>query len=283
MLNQQKYSSEVTLHFERSAPPADGQPTVVLIHGLGASLETWHDLYPILSSATPTVRVDLKGFGRSPKPRDQQYRPADQANLVLALLDSLPDTRLVLVGHSYGAGIALLVYFYLLKHRRTKEIEALVLMDAAVFPQKYPFFVEWLRNPIVLNTVNCVTSPNQRMRYVLSRIVRNAEVIDGARVERYARFLTTKDARRSLAMVARQLDPDTGREIASELPSIRVPTLIIWGRYDTVISIDKGERLRDAIPNAQLRIIEDAGHIPHEERPRATAAVLQSFIAGLSE
>ena len=85
-------------------------PVVVLVHGFGASLESWHDIYPHLCGDYQTVRVDLKGFGFSSKPKDSTYSLEDQAELLASFLKGLGLGRVVLVGHSYGGGVALLTY-----------------------------------------------------------------------------------------------------------------------------------------------------------------------------
>ena len=67
----------------------EGGPALVMVHGFGACLETWHDVYPALAEEFSVVRLDLKGAGFSAKPRDERYALRDQAGIVLDFLKAL--------------------------------------------------------------------------------------------------------------------------------------------------------------------------------------------------
>src|SRR6266496_2169668 len=73
----------VRINYEQHLRSNDDRPTLVLIHGFGASLDTWNDIYPALTAERSVVRIDLKGSGFSDKPRDDRYAPADHARLLL--------------------------------------------------------------------------------------------------------------------------------------------------------------------------------------------------------
>src|SRR5438105_5036765 len=79
-------------------------PTVVLVHGSGASMAWWDPVLPALRDLH-VVRVDLLGHGRSAKP-DDGYEMTEQARRVGAVLDRLGVSRAVLVGHSTGGNVA---------------------------------------------------------------------------------------------------------------------------------------------------------------------------------
>src|SRR5262245_29858203 len=75
--------SGVTINYAASLVSSSA-PVLVLIHGFGASLETWNDIYPALRAKYSVVRLDLKGHGFSSKPDDEQYTMEDQARLLAA-------------------------------------------------------------------------------------------------------------------------------------------------------------------------------------------------------
>src|SRR3954468_22479558 len=89
-----------TISYERSGGSLPARPTVVFLHGFGAAMESWSDIQPAIAAKYPVVRIDLKGFGRSSKPRDEKYSARDQADVVAATLRSLDLRRVVIVGHS---------------------------------------------------------------------------------------------------------------------------------------------------------------------------------------
>lgn len=258
----------IQLNYERLGSPKKSKPTLLLVHGFGASLQTWHDVFPILASDFPVVRLDLKGSGFSDKPDDQEYQPIVQAKLLAGFLSQLPDDNFVLVGHSYGGEVVLLTYLYLRDEEIATRVRGIVLVDAAVYPQKYPFFVAQLRNPITRFVAQTLTSPTWRSRYVLERVFANKTAISEARINRYAYFLRLPGAERALKNIAEQVDSAQGVELAQRLREIDVPVLVLWGAKDPVIPLHNGHRLQQALRGSHLEIIGEAGHVPHEESPK---------------
>jgi pimeloyl-ACP methyl ester carboxylesterase len=92
----------IRLHFVEQG---SGSP-VVLLHGFASSLDVWNGVIPQLARRHRTVALDLKGFGASDRSAGD-YSPRDQATLVWALLDHLGIREAALVGHSWGASVAL--------------------------------------------------------------------------------------------------------------------------------------------------------------------------------
>ena len=64
------------------------------------------------------------------------------------------------------------------------------------------------------------------------------------------------------------------------LPRIDIPTLLLWGAQDRIVTPDYGEGWRTAIPGARMQIINDAGHYPHWEQSQAFAEHVANFAAG---
>ena len=59
------------------------------------------------------------------------------------------------------------------------------------------------------------------------------------------------------------------------LPRVQAPTLVVWGENDRIVPVSAGERITEAMPNARLEVIADAGHLPHIEKPDAVIPLLQ--------
>jgi proline iminopeptidase len=70
-----------------------------------------------------------------------------------------------------------------------------------------------------------------------------------------------------------------GWSVMDRLGEITVPTLVIAGRDDFVFPPEHQEQLAAGIPNAQLRIVEDAGHNPHDEQRAEVMAAVRQFLA----
>jgi pimeloyl-ACP methyl ester carboxylesterase len=99
--------SEITLHGQTfSYRMAGSGPAIVLLHGITSSSETWEDIIPALAKHFTVIAPDLLGHGESAKPMTE-YSPGAYAAIVRDLLIGLEQTRVTLVGHSLGGGIAM--------------------------------------------------------------------------------------------------------------------------------------------------------------------------------
>jgi pimeloyl-ACP methyl ester carboxylesterase len=254
----------------------DGRlPAFVFVHGFGTSIETWHDIQPLISEHAAVYMLDLKGFGLSSKPADDAYSPINQADIVTSFVGQSKLSDYLLVGHSYGGGIAVLAYKKL--HDLGIPPKALVLIDPALYEQELPFFVSALRRPLLNRLTLNITSASFRARYTLRRVFFNQSAITDDRVERYARFLDLPGAHASFIKAAQTIDDTDPKLIGDSLRSIDVPTLIIWGSEDPVIPLGNAQRLKRDIASAQLVVIPKAGHVPHEECPDITAEAITKF------
>lgn len=248
--------------------------TLILVHGFGASLETWYDVYPMLSNDYNVVALDLKGSGFSSKPEDGKYGPHDQANLLAGFLREMNFSKVVLVGHSLGGGISLLTF---LQSPRNPRIKGLILIDSAGYPQKVPFFVAEVRNPLTRG-FSYLMSPEYRARYVLERIFCARSQLTPDRIHRYSFFLDLSGSRYALTQTAKSLEIGNLADLNLQFRSIDIPTLIIWGEHDPAIPLNNGRRFAADIKGARLVVIPGAGHVPHEECPSLVLSAINQFL-----
>jgi pimeloyl-ACP methyl ester carboxylesterase len=67
-------------------------------------------------------------------------------------------------------------------------------------------------------------------------------------------------------------------DLSASLSELRMPVLVLAGRRDPLVTPECNRRLAGRIPDAELRFIEDCGHVPHEERPAEFLRVLEEFL-----
>jgi pimeloyl-ACP methyl ester carboxylesterase len=84
---------------------------------------------------------------------------------------------------------------------------------------------------------------------------------------------------KSLATAAKYLWPIPNRGLAKRTHRIAAPTLIVWGASDGIASPRYAEALRERIAGARVTIVEEAGHLPHEEQPAKLAEIVSAFLA----
>lgn len=267
------------VNYEAHTAAAAGQPTLVFIHGFGASLRTWDPITRRLGAAYSWVSVDLRGFGLSGHPRDQLYTIDENAAIICELLDHLQLSRVVLIGHSYGGAVAITTAIAL-RQRPRQVVEGLVLIDAASYEQRLPFFVDALRYR-VSRFFSGLTSVESSTRLVLRALFVNKSLVDDAMVERYAFPRRIDGSQYGPTQTALQIVPKSFDAVTAAIRSIDVPTQIIWGQRDNAVPLSFAHRLHCDIRGSRLEVLPRAGHMPHEECPEHVDRIVKGFLATL--
>jgi pimeloyl-ACP methyl ester carboxylesterase len=254
-------------------------PPLLLIHGFGASTYTWRHVAPELAKSYRVIAVDLKGFGQSDKPFDGRYSVYDQAELLAQLIEDKDLRDLTLVGHSFGGGVALLLALEA-NRRLDGRITRLVLLDSIAYPQNIPVFFRLLDVPLVSQLGVRMVPPLVQTRVALQIAYFDDSKIDPEEVELYAAPLKTAAGKHAIIHSARQIVPEDIAELSERYKTIELPTLILWCDHDRIVPLEVGIKLRRTLPNSTLRLIEDCGHMPQEEQPASTLALIKGFIGG---
>ena len=259
----------LSLHYEVYGK---GKP-VMLLHGFGASGYSFSRIVPALSKHFRLYVLDLKGFGKSPKPLDHRYSVYDQAVLVDRFLKTHHLKDVTFIGHSYGGGVALS-----LAMMDPERIAKLVLIDSASYAQQLPKLIRWLHMPVLGPTLFYLVPASVEVKESYKYAFYDDTKIPEDIVRRYAKNLYMPHARSAYLQTVEQLVPEDIESMAQKYHSIRIPTLIIWGANDIVIRKSKAYRLHKDIPGSKLVIIPRCGHIPHEEKPDEVITILEKFM-----
>lgn len=270
----------LSVSYEYTGDSATSAPVVVMLHGFGASLDSWSDIVPAIAAKHPVLRIDLKGFGLSGKPRDDRYSARDQAEVVTGVLRTLGVRRPILVGHSFGGSVAFATYLRL-RAEGDQRTAALVLVGAGVYEQELPFFISTLRTEFTRFLMYTFTTADWRAEIVLRQVYAHDSTMTAERVRRYSRYLDLPGAHYAFEQTAMQILPPDAAALEQQLKTIAVPTLAIWGGNDKIIPLPFAYRLRRDVPGIVVKILDDTGHAPHEERPAETARHLLDFLARL--
>jgi non-heme chloroperoxidase len=242
-------------------------PPVVLVHGWAASGRSWQHQLSGLTDCR-VLAVDLRGHGESGSgPLDDYADPAVWAEDLAAVL-ALADAPAVLVGWSYG-GLVITDY---LRERGQDGVAGLLYTGAVTELGKHPggtvgpawdglMRAVFAEDPAV--AVPALTTMMSRM---------TAEPPTGELVQRWL-----GDALRVSPAVRRAL---FRRDIASAdvLAAVTVPTLVVHGELDAVISPAAAEFTAATVPGAELRWFAGVGHLPFAERPAEFTAALRDLV-----
>ena len=255
----------------------EGDRQIMLLHGFGATSFTWRGWIGALAKEHRVWSVELKGHGSAPAPPDDLYSIHDHANLVHRLIVQKDLRELTLVGHSMGGGVALLVAIRLLEEDR---LERLVLVSSAAYPQRLPPFIALAGRERLAEWGLRLFPKRLLIRWVLGSVVFDRKRVADAQVEAYSEPLFSSAHRTALIKTAARIIPPDFADITRRIPEIDLPTLLLWGRHDWVVPLDVAERLVAALPDAQLEIMEDCGHVPPEELPKESLEIVLKFLRG---
>ena len=253
-----------------------GDP-VLLIHGFGASSYSWRHIIEPLAQKYRVITVDLKGFGDSPKPRDDRYSVYEQARLVRNFILENDLQNLHIVGHSYGGGVALVTSVYLSASHPNLQ-NSLILIDSIAYPQDFPDFIEVLATPI-LGPLVSYTIPNTiQVKSLLKKVYFNDALIPQSAIDHYADNLGKPNAKYATLTTTQQMLPADLQQFSDNYANLTIPTLIIWSRDDEIVPLVIGERLHNNLPNSKMVVLNGVGHAVQEERPSLLLPYLQQFL-----
>ena len=269
--------------FVQEDGPANGR-TVLFVHGTGAWSEIWrHTIDTLVASGFHVVAVDMPPFGFSERPATADYGDEAQGRRILAVVEALHLTGITLVGHSFGARPAMEAFFL-----DSSRFSRLVLVDAALGLSSDPppppglvvrtlLAIAPLRNALVSMTL---TNPALTAR-LLRKLVSEQSAITPERVAMFQRPFTVQHTTAAFGAWLRPFVLTRERSLAALSPlyeSIDVPTLLLWGKSDSIAPIAQGRDLAKRIPGATLVELEDVGHIPAIEAPERFDAELMRFL-----
>ena len=248
--------------------------TVVLLHGIGSSAYSWSEVLPELARRFDVVALDMPGFGLSDQPAQLDF--ARLVRGVVGALDQLGIERAHLVGNSLGGAVAVAV-----AARHPERVARLVLIDSAGFN------VEADERPPLLKLIGAVPAPileplpvrRPMLRAALRRVFHDRARVTEERVEEYMAPLFRPGSLRALKSLLTSRAEEAA-DFAGLAARVRAPTLILWGYEDRWIPVEDAELFRAAIPRSSAIILRRCGHVPQEERPVETQALVASFLAG---
>ena len=262
----------LTIPTSSGASP-DDTPTILLLHGTASSLHTWEGWVKAMSPSWRVVRLDLPGFGLTGPYPSGDYSPAATVDFLERFADAAGLKRFVIAGSSLGGQAA---WRYAL--RRPDRISGLILIDATGYPQNLSttsaVALQLAAMPIVSELMRW--APIEGMvGSSLKDVYVDDSLVTPELIARYSDLMRRPGNRVSLGDRARSAQPSTGWE---QLPSLKVPTLIMWGAQDTWVPLSMGERFKQDIRGSELIVYPNLGHLPMEEDPVTTARDAMAFL-----
>ena len=243
-------------------------PVVLLIHGFGSNLGVWDHVRKRLKKEHRVIAIDLLGFGYSDRPK-ADYSHGAQARRVVAIMDRLGVKKAALVGHSWGAAVALE-----LARAQPKRITRLALYNAWVYANQQPTLFYWSRASGVGEALIWLFYSEQAEKRLEQSFYNPERLSHQMVVETEAAMARDGAGAVALAVVRGQ----RFEESEKHYHEVKQPTLILWGRQDHIALLSVGVRLSNQLPKARLKVFEQCGHFTMLEAPNSTL-VLADFLA----
>jgi pimeloyl-ACP methyl ester carboxylesterase len=262
------------VHYEDEGDPS--LPLVVLLHGYGDSYTTWDGWVSALEDKFHIIRLDFPGHGLTRAPDDYRLAGDGLADFVDAFAAALNLPKFAVAGNSMGGGVA-----WQLALRHPERIDALILVDAAGFPNEKPPAKIPLAFRILQYRLGRALLQSIDNRPLiddgLKTDVYDKSVITPAFVDRWAEFQRAPGHRAILMAV----NPAAfGRASADALHGIAVPTLVLQGENDVLVEPASAAKFAAAIPGASSILYPHVGHLPQVEIPQRSAADAAQFLQG---
>jgi pimeloyl-ACP methyl ester carboxylesterase len=256
-------------------------PPIVVIHGLMSTLNLWHYVHGPLAEDYQVLAYDLLECGLSEKKgyiADGEVLP-QMVQQLKDLLDSFEWQDATLIGASLGGAVALSF-----ASQYPERVHRLVLAAPACYPMPFPGGTKWLAMPGLGEGITLcapLISRDLYARAVLQSNYHRSTPLSAAEIQLFLEGLDP-DPRAMFAggkAILRSIRWPTAEELENTYPNIDIPTLIIWGEGDRVISPAFGMRLEKNMPQAVLKTLPGAGHLSFLEQPKDFLELTYSFLS----
>ena len=244
-------------------------PTIVLLHGFGASMQTWDPWASELEKQWRVVRIDVPAFGLTGPAVNQDY--SDEADVVrlLALFDQLDLQQAIVGGHSMGGRIA---WNFAAAH--PERVSHLVLVSPDGFPDPSSTSEQTYKVSPWLGLMK-YSLPAWALKMGVVPAYGDEKLLTADALHRYQDMMRAPGVRTALIERMRQT---RNSDPVPRLQSLKMPVLLVWGDKDAFIPISNAQDYLKAIPHAVLATIPQAGHVVHEEAPIPSVEAVKEFL-----
>lgn len=245
---------------------------LVLLHGFPLSSAMWGPQLVHFSRSYRVIVPDLRGFGRTSINPDQISTMELLADDVAALLDHLQLKQAIIGGLSMGGYVAFAFY-----HKYPDRVQALVLSDTRS---------------------EADNEEGRAARYTMIEQVREngAGAAADIMIPRFFGTDTQRHKQEMIAQLAGLIERSNPAGIIAAatgmadrpdstplLKEIKVPALVVVGKDDVLVSVEAARQMAQQIPDWQLSVVPNAGHMSNLENPKFFNQALESFLSSVED
>ena len=235
---------------------------MVLVHGLGASAERWEFVAPRLSKHFRLIIPDLVGFGHSDKPV-ADYTTTFFVDFLEKFLERISISNHHIIGSSMGGYIASQY-----ASRPGNKARSLILVS--------PAGIMRTSTPALDMYIMAALYPNQNTaRNAFQTMATPDNIVEQIIIDRFIDRMKMPNAK--MAFVSALLGLKNAPKITPILKSIKIPSMVIWGKSDPVIPIRYAAEFVASIRRCKM-VKMQAGHAPYAEKPDAFCDIVMDFL-----
>jgi pimeloyl-ACP methyl ester carboxylesterase len=265
------------VHYLTAGDPSSDR-LILLLHGFGANVSTWDLVLDDLGDAGFVVAYDRAAFGFTERPESwtgtNPYSAAGQLEVIQALVDEFgAGKEVVILGHSAGGNLAAAF-----AAQNPEAVDQLILLDPAIYSTGGgPSWLNWIYDIPQLNHVGpaLVSSIATSGLDLLNESYYDKSLVTEELKAKYTAPLKITGWEKAFWNYNKA--PRT-TSVDQNLAALTMPTLVITGDTDEVVATADSIRLAGELPNAQLVVIEDCGHLPNEEKSQEFLTAVAGFL-----
>ena len=265
------------VHYLTAGDPSSDK-LILLLHGFGANVSTWDLVLDELGAAGFVVAYDRAAFGFTERPETwsgtNPYSSAGQLEVIQALVDEFgAGKEVVILGHSAGGNLAAAF-----AAANPESVDELILLAPAVYSTGGgPSWLNWIYDIPQLNHVGpaLVSSIATSGLDLLQESYYDKSLVTEELTAKYTAPLKIVGWEKAFWNYNKA--PRT-TNVDKQLALLTVPTLVITGDTDEVVATADSIRLAGELPNAQLVVIENCGHLPNEEKSQEFLTAVAGFL-----
>ncbi|MDE5840711.1 MAG: alpha/beta hydrolase [Muribaculaceae bacterium] len=245
----------VSLHYRDSGE--ENLKPVIIMHGWGCNVDTVVSIENIFKGKMRVLNVDLPGHGRSSEP-PSVWGVEDFTAMMEKFIMRLGLHRPSLVGHSFGGRISILL-------SSRGDVDKVLLVDSAGIKPKRSLSYYW--------KVYSFKTIKKTLMFFLGK-KKGSEAVERIRGKK-----GSADYRNSSPMMRAVMSKCVNEDLKYVMPSIKAPTLLIWGEDDTATPLSDAVTMKRLIPDSGLVSFPGCGHYSFLDNPFGFRAAVTSFFS----
>ena len=255
------------VHFVES----EGDTPILLVHGLGFSLYSMRNVYnDLVQRGYRVIAVDIPGCGYSKANPKIRMFPDEVSDTLAKLLEALKIEKTNIYAIAEGA-----IYSIRMYQLYPEKVISMVLASPGSITKHYPLKYRNLTMPIVGEIILKMMKRTHISHFLRWMMFNETAVTSSLERQTYQPF-EQKEAKLGLLNLLRDY---IDIYVFSNLAKVYCPVKFIWGDYDKGHPMNMSTLFLKRIENASFTLINNSGHLVHEERPKMVCDVIDRFIA----